>query len=161
MERKIPVAFYICITIATLIFSSSYCLGQLVIYPAKGQDEAQQTKDKGECHQWAVKETGVDPVQVVNSSAAPAQSGNDHKAVRGAARGALAGTAIGAIAGDAGKGAAIGATAGGVGGVARGRRQNQAEQNVAVQTQQQQQAALQKYEKAYGACLTGKGYSVQ
>jgi hypothetical protein len=135
--------------------------GELVVYPAKGQDEAQQSADKGECNQWAIKETGIDPVQLAGTTT-PAPGGtNDHKVVRGAARGAIAGVAIGAIAGDAGKGAAIGATAGGIGGVARERRQNRTEQSVAAQTQQQQQAALQKYEKAYGACLTGKGYSVQ
>jgi hypothetical protein len=135
--------------------------GELVVYPAQGQDEAQQSSDKGECNQWAIKETGIDPVQLA-STTTPAPTGtNDRKVVRGAARGAVAGVAIGAIAGDAGKGAAIGATAGGIGGIARERRQNQTEQNVAAQTQQQQQAALQKYQKAYAACLTGKGYSVQ
>lgn len=135
--------------------------GELVVYPAKGQDEAQQSSDKGECNQWAIKETGIDPVQLASTATPAPSGGNDRKVVRGAAGGALAGVAIGAIAGDAGKGAAIGATAGGIGGVARGRRQNQTEQSVAVQTQQQQQTALQKYQKAYAACLTGKGYSVQ
>ena len=144
-----------------LAFFSTASWGQLVVYPAKGQDEAQQSADKGECNQWAIKETGVDPVQLAGMGTPAPSGGNDGKVVRGAARGAIAGVAIGAIAGDAGKGAAIGATAGGLGGVARGRRQNQAEHNNAVQAQQQQQAALQRYEKAYGACLTGKGYSVQ
>ncbi|MFT5729165.1 MAG: hypothetical protein ACI8PB_003328 [Desulforhopalus sp.] len=146
------------------VFLACFCtvsLGELVVYPAKGQDEAQQSSDKGACSQWAIKETGVDPVQLASMGTTPASGGNDRKVVKGAARGAIAGVAIGAIAGDAGKGAAIGATAGGLGGVARGRRQNQAEQNSAVQAQQQQQTSLQKYEKAYGACLTGKGYSVQ
>ena len=135
--------------------------GELVIYPANGQDEAQQSADKGECSQWAIKETGIDPVQLASTATPAPSGGNDRKVVRGAAGGALAGVAIGAIAGDAGKGAAIGATAGGIGGAARQRRQSQTEQSVAAQTQQQNQAALQKYEKAYGACLTGKGYSIQ
>lgn len=146
------------------VFIVSFCTaswGQLVIYPANGQDEAQQSSDKGECNQWAIKETGVDPVQLASMGTPAPSGGNDGTVVRGAARGAVAGVAIGAIAGDAGKGAAIGATAGGLGGVAHGRRNNQAAHNSAAQTQQQQQAALQKYEKAYGACLTGKGYSVE
>ncbi|MFT5698728.1 MAG: hypothetical protein ACI8ZB_001583 [Desulforhopalus sp.] len=146
------------------VFLACFCTtswGELVVYPAKGQDEAQQSSDKAECHQWAIQETGIDPVQLAGMDTPAPSGGNDGKVVRGAARGAIAGVAIGAIAGDAGKGAAIGATAGGLGGVARGRRQNQAEQNSAAQIQEQKQAALQKYEKAYGACLTGKGYSVQ
>ena len=155
----------LCIHISMIsIVLTCFCtasLGEIIVYPANGQDEAQQSSDKGECSQWAIKETGIDPVQLASTTTPAPSGGSDRKVVRGAAGGALAGVAIGAIAGDAGKGAAIGATAGGIGGVARQRRQSQTEQSVAAQTQQQNQAALQKYEKAYGACLTGKGYSIQ
>jgi hypothetical protein len=34
---------------------------QLFIYPARGQSEAQQAKDRYECHRWAFSETGYDP----------------------------------------------------------------------------------------------------
>src|SRR5260370_34218937 len=33
----------------------------IYIYPAKGQSQAQQDKDRYECHAWAVQQTGVDP----------------------------------------------------------------------------------------------------
>ena len=148
------------LAVQMVLLSSVISWGQLAIYPSKGQSEAQQSQDKGECHQWAINETGIDPSQLVTTTA-PQSTGNDGKVVRGAARGAVAGVAIGAIAGDAGKGAAIGATAGGIGGVARQRRDTQTQQSIASQTEAQKQQAMQKYEKAYGACLTGRGYSVQ
>jgi hypothetical protein len=34
---------------------------QLFIYPRQGQSADQQAKDRGECHSWAVSQTGVDP----------------------------------------------------------------------------------------------------
>ena len=34
---------------------------QLYIYPAAGQSEEQQAKDRYECHRWAQSETGFDP----------------------------------------------------------------------------------------------------
>lgn len=35
--------------------------GRLVAYPNKGQNEEQQSKDRYECHRWAVSEAGFDP----------------------------------------------------------------------------------------------------
>ena len=42
------------------------------IYPAKGQNQAQQDKDRYECHSWAVQQTGFDPSkpQSANSQSA-------------------------------------------------------------------------------------------
>ena len=83
------------------------------IYPQKGQDQAQQDTDRGECHIWAVNQTGYDPTRV---SATPPSSKEAKKGglLRGAAGGAAGGAIIGAIAGNAGKGAAIGAAGGGL-----------------------------------------------
>jgi len=36
---------------------------QLFIYPKLGQSEAQQAKDRYECHHWAMSQTGFDPTQ--------------------------------------------------------------------------------------------------
>lgn len=132
-----------------------------IIYPAGGQSPEQQTKDEGECHQWAVKNTGIDPAQLAAEASKVAPKQQNSTVVGGAARGALAGVAIGAIAGDAGKGAAIGATAGGLGGGMKGRRQANSQQQSADSVRAQQQASLQEYARAYSACLTGKGYTVQ
>ena len=117
------------------------------IYPQKGQSQEQQDKDKAECNRWAIEQSGFDPAK---QSSAPKTSG----AVGGAARGAAVGAIGGAIAGDAGKGAAIGAATGGaVGGVRRRRTEN-------AHTDQQA-AGSAEYDKALGACLSGRGYSVQ
>lgn len=37
--------------------------GRLYVYPKKGQSEDRQAKDRYACHRWAVKQTGVDPVE--------------------------------------------------------------------------------------------------
>jgi outer membrane protein with glycine zipper len=132
----------------------------MYIYPAQGQSQAQQDKDRYECHNWAVQQTGFDPTQA-NAGAAynqppPPQGG----VLQGAAKGAAVGAVGGAIGGDAGKGAAIGAAAGGlIGGM---RRNNQARQQQAASQQQAEAIAAQQdaYNRAFAACLTGRGYTV-
>ena len=121
------------------------------VYPAKKQTAQQQKQDDGECLAWAKKDTGIDPVAA--SQPAPQQTG---PAVGGGERlkGAAGGAAIGGIAGDAGAGAVVGTVLGGV-----KARQNQGAQN--QQAQQQQQQALNKFYKAYAACMEGRGYSVK
>lgn len=161
-------------------FSSVAVAQGLVIYPAKGQSAEQQSKDEIECQGWAKQNTGVDPLALATAatapppvSSAPAEtSSRGGQRVKGAARGAVAGAAVGAIAGDAGKGAAIGA----VGGTAAGGARKRREEREATTTQQQADAAAQQqasaqsaevqqklatFNKAYAACLEGKGYSVK
>ena len=104
------VAAYLCFGIV----SSSY--SEPIVYPAKGQSPAQQSKDQGECGQWATQQTGVDPVQLAQEASSGEVYQRHHSALGGAARGALLGVIGGAIAGDAGKGAAIGAGVGAVAG---------------------------------------------
>ncbi len=71
----------------------------------------------------------------------------------------------GAIAGDAGKGAAIGAASGAIVGGARRRDQQRQQQQAEQQWTQQQAATYAKnrdgYNRAYGACLEGRGYTVK
>ena len=93
-------------------------MADLMIYPAKGQSQAQQDKDRYECHTWAVSQTGYDPSKPPPAAVAASPPAQRRGALRGAARGAAAGAAVGAIAGDAGKGAAAGAAGGGVLGAA-------------------------------------------
>ena len=137
-----------------------------IIYPNKGQSAEQQEKDKFDCYTWAKGQTGFDPMQVPTATAPPpGQQPPQSSAVRGAAGGALAGVAIGAIAGDAGKGAAIGAASGALVGGMR-RRDQQQQQAQAQQQWEQEQAAnyanqRNNYNRAYGACLEGRGYTVK
>lgn len=136
------------------------------IYPNKGQSKEQTEKDKYACYEWAKKETGFDPMQTPKATEAPpSQEAPKGGVVKGAARGALLGVAVGAIAGDAGKGAAVGAASGGlIGGMKRRdqqAKQNQAEQNWANEQAANYTAQKNKYNRAYAACLEGKGYTVK
>jgi hypothetical protein len=166
--------FVLCLAVTPLLAAP-------IIYPAQGQSADQQKKDEGECHVWAVENTGVDPAalaestsqqqaQVAQQAAAPAPAPQQRRG--GALKGAAAGAVVGEIVSDdAGKGAAWGAAAGVV---HQGRRNAQAQQGAAQQQQQvQQQAAQQQqslaagqqdqldtYYRAYGACLSGRGYTV-
>ena len=48
--------------LAGLLLAAGTALAQeVIVYPAKGQSQEQQSRDRYECHQWAVHETGVDP----------------------------------------------------------------------------------------------------
>src|SRR5881409_84412 len=117
------------------------------VYPQRGQSPEQQNKDSYECYGWAKAQSGVDP-----GPPPPAQAGQHARgAVGGAARGAALGAAVGAIGGNAGKGAAAGAVVGG----AAGRRRS------VMAQQQQQQAAGSAYERAFAACMEGRGYTVR
>src|SRR5215469_4236139 len=146
------------------------------VFPSKGQNSKQQQQDEATCFNWAKGNTGFDPLAPPPAAPPPPQNAqqpppNPAAAAprKGAVGGAAAGAAIGAIAGDAGKGAAIGATAGALSGAAARRQgaqaaQAQQQQQQTQQTQQaQQQLAGQKanYNRAFSACLEGKGYTVR
>ena len=137
-----------------------------IVYPAKGQSQEQTEKDKFECYNWARQQTGFDPMKTPTaSSPPPSSSGTSAGVGRGAAGGALAGLAIGSLSGNAGKGAAIGAVGGGlVGGMRRRghhQQQQQKEQQWANEQASQYSQKRSHYNRAYGACLEAKGYSVK
>jgi hypothetical protein len=110
-------------------------------YPAKGQTPEQQARDGAECQGWAKQQTGYDPAM---DTAKGAGVGLAVGAIAGAATGAAVGAATGA---GAGRGAATGAVIGGVGGTAVGAGYGYTKNKDG-------------YEKAYAACMTGKGYTV-
>lgn len=130
---------------------------QPIYYPAKGQSSQQQNRDQNECHGWARQTTGIDPAALAQPQAqgpsGPAVGGGER--VAGAARGAILGEVLG---GHGGEGAVAGAMVGG----ARARR-NQAAQQQAVQQQAQSAHASQisTYNRAVGACMDGRGYTVR
>jgi hypothetical protein len=145
-------------------------LAQDVVYPAQGQSAEQQNKDKGECHVWAVNETGFDPSktqappQTITQQVAKQPVTGSGARVRGAARGAAAGAVVGGIAGDAGKGAAAGAAGGAMMGGMRHRQQNRATPDTVEQPNpayQEYQASFDRYSRAVKACLSARGYTVQ
>jgi hypothetical protein len=147
-----------------------------VIYPAKGQSAKQQDQDRYECHTWARGQSGFDPTQAPQS-AAPAQSAAatttpspSGAPVSGMAAGAMGGAAVAELTHhDAGRGAAAGAIGGAV--IQRVKQQQAAQQQQAKQQAAQQQASQQQasvrsqqratYERAMGACMEGRGYTVK
>ena len=115
-------------------------------YPKQGQSAEQQSRDDYDCYRWAGQQTGYDPRRPASTSNQTSGSTG-----RGVLRGALMGAAIGEIADNkGGEGAAIGGLLGGM----RGHRSGQ---------QQAQSAAASErnaYNRAYKACMEGRGYSV-
>ena len=49
------------IGLCALLGTAGLALAAPIVYPAKGQTSQQQQTDQGECHVWAVQNTGVDP----------------------------------------------------------------------------------------------------
>ena len=165
--KNIVISFFTILFLAstTDLLAQEASIGKglgLFVFPSNDQDKETQEFDEYKCYKWAKEQTGVDPINPPEVQAEQVDTSPDGSAVRGAARGAAAGAAIGAIAGDAGKGAAIGAAAGGM----RGRRakthgdakaQEQADQAAAQATDEM----MNNFKKAFSACMTGKGYTVQ
>ena len=157
---------FIIFIISILMIGGIAFAQEVIIYPAKGQGPEQLEKDKYECYGWAKGQTGFDPMLVPQASTPPPpKQAPKGGVVRGAAGGAAVGAAVGAIGGDAGKGAAMGAAGGGlVGGM---RRADQSRQQAASEQQWAQQQSAEynqkrsSYNRAYGACLEGRGYTVK
>ena len=161
--------------LSTLIVVTLLCgtavAQELIIYPAKNQSNEQTEKDKFACYSWAKGQTGFDPMATPQATtSAPAQQ--TKSVARGAAVGGVGGAAlgagIGAIAGGssgAGKGAGIGALTGGTLGGLRSHSQNQQAAQSQNQREQEQLAQYQQgrnnYNRAYSACLEGRGYTVR
>src|SRR5574342_370770 len=162
----------------TLCSMPAFASAQPYIYPNMGQTPQQQESDKGQCYMWAVQQTGFDPAnpQVAAAPPPPQYYGPPQAPqgglFRGAAGGAALGAVGGAIGGDAGKGAAIGAGVGALFGGIRRMRWEREQQQQQQQMQQQQQSYMAQqqnamaqgranYERAFGACMAGRGYTVR
>jgi len=153
--------------VALLVAPSAAPLAQDVYaYPNKGQSQEQQEKDQFECYNWSKKESGFDPMAMPMASApAPQGESTGPGALGGAAVGAGAGAIGGVIAGGkAGKGAAIGAAAGGLlGGLksnSQKKKNKQAHKDWERQQANQYQQARNNYNRAYSACMSARGYTI-
>lgn len=148
-----------CVVVIVAMTCDAFAQQRPIAYPAKGQSAQQQQADEGQCYSWAKNNTGVDPTKVASTPpppSGPAVGGGER--VGGAARGAAGGAVIGAIAGDAGKGAAIGATAGTMAGGMRARQNRRAQQ---ANAQAQTQGSMDTFNRAFAACMQGRGYTIQ
>lgn len=136
-----------------------------IVFPAKGQSQDQMEQDKFQCYNWAKKETGFDPMKVPTATSAPPQQ----QARRGGAvRGGAVGAGVGAIAksgGSRSKGAAKGAAIGGLVGGARTQSQMRRDEQARKQWEQEQATqyahSRNTYNRAYAACMEGRGYTVK
>src|SRR5205814_9300847 len=145
-------------TVLALLVLAGAAGAEVFVYPKQGQGQDQFQRDQFDCHNWAQGQTGVNPSQPVQVASAPPQQGG---AIRGGARGAALGAVGGAIGGDAGKGAAIGAGVGALFGGFRRMRAMEEEQAQMANYQAQTAQATGGFNRAYSACLQGRGYTVQ
>ncbi len=106
-----------------------------VVHPETGQTPETQRKDEGECSASARQQTGYDPAPRAQGAAASG-TGSGAETSNGAAMGGANG---------AGKGAAMGAAAG----------------DVAAQELTANGEKLASYDKAFSACMKGRGYTVE
>jgi len=141
-------------------------------YPSQGRSvpAAQQDRDKYECNNWAVEQSGFDPS---SAEVPPHQRMQivDQSPPTGAvvAGGAMTGAALGAIVNPwhAGSGALIGGLAGAaVGGIVAAEHDEQLNRLKAHADLSEAQTAVMETEasefrRAIGACLEGRGYSVR
>jgi Glycine zipper 2TM domain len=147
-------------------------LTRVYFYPQKGQSEAQQDRDRFECYNWSVRQTGFDPGRRAlppeqHVTVEPARSQGETVA-GGAVTGAVVGAAVSSP-WHTGRGALLGAIAGTVIGAATAdsqaaeakRREESINRraNSRVDGRYQQQAA--EYRRAMSACLEGRGYIVK
>jgi hypothetical protein len=146
---------------ASLTLAVAAAAAEPVVYPAKGQSAEQQERDQYECHEWATKDTGVDPVALAEQKLGTPAPEKNEGGLGGAARGAGVGAAGGAMEGDAAAGAARGFGIGRMVSVFKAKRQLREQQSANASQASAVQAQLDTYDRAYAACLTGRGYSVK
>jgi hypothetical protein len=164
-----PKIVWISLIIVIIMVAGPVFAQDPIVYPAKGQSEDQMEKDKYQCYSWAKNQTGFDPMKTPTATSPPPQKeARRGGAGRGAVGGAAAGAIVGGITGGrsgAGKGALIGGGGGAlIGGM---RRENQRKQEEQARNQWEREQtnnyarARSEYNRAFGACMEGRGYSVK
>ncbi|MCB1907825.1 MAG: glycine zipper 2TM domain-containing protein [Rhodocyclaceae bacterium] len=143
----------------------------LAIYPARGQDARQLARDRFECYGWAVQQSGFDPARSLVRLPRPAvRVDADPPAGVGTAAGVLTGAAIGAAVSSphhSGEAAVVGAVLGGIVGAASDSaraaeaRSLESELNRQAARDNALDARGQAYQRAFSACLEGRGYTVK
>ena len=135
-------------------------LAKLQVTPQRGQSAEQARRDRYECHNWAVAQTGG---QVPSVTPSPSESSEPDKAKRadmiyrivsGAAIGASIGGIASAIQNEyAGEALLAGAAIGGAVGAGTGAAKHRKEEKAAA-------TGPDDYLRALTACLEGRGYAV-
>ncbi len=141
-------------------------------YPMRGQASDQQDRDKYECNNWAVQQSGFDPSAPGAPPHLRVQAIAGPPPGTGVAMGAATGAVLGAVVSDpweSGRGAVVGAIAGAViGGIAESAAREQAGSEAAAAAGRANNAQAIRLEqqardfrRAMSACLEGRGYSVR
>ncbi len=155
MYRRIAIA-----ALVTGVLGAPLAVAQeLYVYPNQGQAKDQQEKDELDCYRYGRDQTGFDPMAVPTATAPPPEQKGS--LLGGAARGALLGAAVGAVGGDAKKGAGYGAAAGGVMGGMRKNSSRKKQDQWEKEQSQNYANNRNNYNRAYAACLEGRGYTVR
>ncbi len=155
-------------SVLILLLACGYVQAQdLVVYPADGQSQEQMEKDKYECYGWAKQQSGFDPMAQPQATTPPPPQQTQRG---GVVRGGVGGAAVGAVVGgivrrDPRRGAATGAVTGAIVGGAHQQSQANQQRQAEQQWAEQQAATYAKnrdgYNRAFGACLEGRKYSVK
>jgi hypothetical protein len=136
--------------------------GGALAYPARGQTEKQQARDRQECAGWAKAQSGHDPAAAAQAAVAQPAQPPQGAGMQGMVQGAAGGAAIAELSHhDVGRGAAIGV-------LGAGARERMKQQKAAAAQQQQQQARQQQqaqqravHDRAFAACMEGRGYVIK
>src|SRR5216683_7193283 len=93
IQRRSVIGLFLMLSLTILLLTGpAFAQGSdIYIYPAKGQSQAQQDKDRYECHSWAVQQTGFDPSNPQTHAAGKSDTSQAYKlsqphVLKGAAR---------------------------------------------------------------------------
>jgi hypothetical protein len=127
-------------------------LASVQVSPQRGQSADQARRDRYECHNWAVEETGTVPRRVDAAQEGAADRGEriDRVVTGAAAGGAIGGLVRASQDEDSSHGVLSGAAIGAAVGALIGRRAKQDEPD----------PGFDAYFRALSACLEGRGYAV-
>jgi outer membrane lipoprotein SlyB len=153
--------------LVTMLAATAAYAQEPIVFPAQGQSDEQMDQDKYACYNWAKKESTFDPMAVPTASAPPPKQKETKASTgRGAVGGALLGAGLGKITGG---GAKKGAVVGGLGGAVVGgsRKAGTEEENKKANQQWANEQGAEyaqnrnHYNRAFSACMEGKGYTVK
>lgn len=145
---------------------------EVYAYPQAGQTPERQRRDRYECYNWSVEQTGFDPGRLPANSTAPMvrvqpdpPAGHDTAVL--AATGAIIGAAV-SNPHNAGAGAAVGAVVGAITGAASdSARQDEARriedsENARISSNQERiNRRAEEYRRAFAACMEARGYAIR
>ena len=153
MKRRLNLG---AIVIVCLLAESAFCQEPLV-YPSKGQSQKQMDKDKYQCYGWAKQQTGFDPMQA--QAPAAAAKAPQSSAIRGSSWRSSDRSRRRCYSRQRRKGSSHRGCNRGVFSGLKMRREMK-EENQAQQAQAQSQNQLRSsYNRAFGVCMRGRGYS--